>query len=158
MALYSVYVRPSSSGRDALKHEKVHLIKAGFSWLAFLFPVVWLLINRVWRWFLIVLALEIGIAILIEQTGLPGWILIPAGLTMMAYVGISARDWLGAALERRGFKLMATNIAAESEDEAYAAFVRRPKPRSTAVAEAKPVKPAETVSVIGLFPNPEGRP
>ena len=157
MALYSVYVRGGSPSADPLAHEKVRLIQSDFSWLAFVFPVVWLLFHRVWRWFLVILALEIGLSVLIEHFGLPDWSLLLTGIAIMAYVGVEARDWLGCALERRGFKLMATNIAAENEDEAYAAFVRRPKLRSSAVSEAKPVKSSETGPVIGLFPDPEAR-
>ncbi len=157
MALYSVYVRPPSSVREARNHEKIRLIKPGFSWLAFLFPVIWLLFNRVWRWFLVILAIEIALAVGIAQFGLPDWSLLLAGLVVMLFVGISGRDWLGAALERRGFKMMA-NVGGEDEDEAYAAYVRRPKPRGSTVAEAKTVHPSEKGAVIGLFPNPEGRP
>lgn len=153
MALYSVYVRKSA---NPLAHESVRLIKPGFSWLAFVFPIVWLLLNRVWRWFLTILAVEIGLVVLFEQFRLPEWSLLLAGLAVMAYVGVSGRDWLGAALERRGFKMMGT-VSGEDEDEAYAAFVRRPKPRAAAVAEAKPVKSPENPSVIGLFPDPESR-
>lgn len=153
MALYSVYTR---SNADPLAPEKVRLIRPGFSWLAFLFPVIWLLFNGVWRWFLVILALELGLVIAIPQIGLPEWSLFLAGLAIMAYVGVSGRDWLGAALERRGFKLMAT-VAGEDEDEAYAAFVRRPKPPNSTVSETKPVKPAETGPIIGLFPDPEAR-
>lgn len=153
MALYSVYVR---QGSDPLAHEKIRLIKPGFSWLAFLFPVIWLLFNRVWRWFLVILAVEIALAVGIAQFGLPDWSLLLAGLVVMLFVGISGRDWLGAALERRGFNMMAS-VGGEDEDEAYAAFIRRPKPRSTTVAEAKPVKSDVSSPVIGLFPDPEAR-
>lgn len=153
MALYSVYVRQNA---DPLAHEKVRLIKSGFSWLAFAFPIIWLLFQRVWRWFLVVLALEIGLAVLIEKLGLPDWTLLLAGLVVMLFVGISARDWLGAALERRGFKMMGS-FSGEDEDEAYAAFVRRPKPRNATIAEAKPAKSPENGPIIGLFPDPEAR-
>ena len=156
MALYSVYVRSGPTGSESSAHDKVRLIKSGFSWLAFLFPVVWLLFNRVWRWFLVVLALEIGLAALVQQFGLPEPTLLLCGVAVMLYVGVSARDWLGAALERRGFKMLA-NVGGENEDEAYAAFVRRPKPRSSAVAETKPIKSVETSAVLGLFPDPEAR-
>lgn len=153
MALYSVYVRNNS---DRLAPEKVRLIKPGFSWLAFLFPILWLLFHRIWRWFLVILALEIGVAVLARQIGLPDWSLFLASLVIMLYIGISARDWLGAALERRGFKLMAT-VSGDNEDEAFAAFVRREKPRMTTIADAKPVKSNEIGPVIGLFPDPEAR-
>ena len=63
MALYSVYVRKNA---DPLGPEKVRLIRSGFSWLAFIFPVVWLLFHRVWRWFLVILAVEIGLALLAD--------------------------------------------------------------------------------------------
>ena len=153
MALYSVYIRQNT---DPLAHEKVRLIKSGFSWLAFLFPIVWLLYHRVWRWFLVILALEIGLAAIVQQFGLPEPTLLLCGIAVMLYVGISARDWLGAALERRGFMMMA-NVGGEDEDEAYAAYVRRPKPRNSTVAEAKPANPAISGAVLGLFPDPEAR-
>jgi len=153
MALYSVYVRKSA---DPLAHEKIRLIKPGFSWLAFIFPVVWLLFQRVWRWFLVILAVEIGLVVLFEQFRLPEWSLLLAGLAVMLYVGISARDWLGAALERRGFRMMGS-FSGEDEDEAYAAYVRRPKPRASTIAEAKPAKSPENGPIIGLFPDPEAR-
>lgn len=156
MALYSVYVRPPATGREAPRNEKIRLIKSGFSWFAFVFPLVWLLFQRVWGWFLVILALEIGLVALINRLELPEWSLLLSGVAVMLYVGVSARDWLGSALERRGYRLIAM-VSGEDEDEAYAAFVRRPKPRSSAVAEAKPVQNAEAGSVIGLFPNPEGR-
>ena len=153
MALYSVYVR---SNGDPLALEQVRLIKSGFSWLAFAFPVVWLLLNRVWRGFLVILAVEIGLAILVERYGLPDWSLLLAGAVIMAYVGVAGRDWLGSALERRGFKAKGL-FSGEDEDEAYAAFIRHPKPQNSTIAEAIPAKSTELGMNSDLFPDREAR-
>jgi len=97
MAPYVVMEPPGRAGAG----EAV-LVRDGFSWLAFFFPPLWLLWNRLWMEALAVFLLLGLLAALAEAAGLG-----PAGgalgLLVSLFVGLEGNGLRIAALRRRGW-------------------------------------------------------
>src|SRR5476651_964616 len=105
MPIYSVRI-PADGADPANAAERANFLREGFSWPAFLFGPLWLLARRLWRplaaW--CVGALLIGLAIsngLMRGSAAP-WFYLAAAL----FLGLEGRAFVGAAMERRGFKLV----------------------------------------------------
>jgi hypothetical protein len=158
MALYTVFVPPeATSGRPGALDRTV-LVRDSFHWLAFLFPVLWLLFNRLWLALLLFLIVSIGGSALARMAGLdPGGIGV-AGLLLSLYVGFTAPEIKGWTLSRRGF-LAADVVSARSREEAERRFFERwlarparaPGPSKPVVAASHSAQP-----VLGLFPEAGG--
>jgi hypothetical protein len=155
MSLYAIYLPPDADTRGADPLEGAVVIKDGFSWVAFFVPLLWLLFRRVWRWALIILAVDIALAVIGSRTGLSPTLLSSIGLLVMLFVGLEARAWRGAALERRGFRL-ASIVEAASLESAERRFLETGPivmtPTHPATYQDTP-PPPRSRGVIGLFPT-----
>jgi hypothetical protein len=165
---YSVYEPTRGAAQPALRAEKVAFVKDGFSWPAFLVPLVWLIYQRMW----------IELVILVVLLGLVQWaigteehakaLLTWASLAVSVLFGFVANDLRGFALERRGYRFAGSTSGRNREDAELAFFrawlpeqgkaVRVPKSQAPeqrgperTVARAAPSGEAE--EVIGLFPK-----
>ena len=108
---YAAYVDPSSLERD----RAVAMVKQGMSWPAFFFSVLWALRHRMW-WTAAILLLAIaGLDRALAVLGADEIASGIAGLGLAAYIGLSANDWRGRALERRGMRLAAIVAASDAE-------------------------------------------
>jgi len=156
MALFSVYLPKLQPGSADARLDKARFVRDGFSWLAFFVPIIWLLVHRVWRWFLIVLTFDVALGIVGARLGLPPVTLTLSGLMAMLFVGFEARHWYGLALERRGFALADVVQADTLEDAEYRFFERlasaQPKAAPTSMQP-----PSRSYGVIGLFPEQGSR-
>ena len=157
MALFSVYLPNAQTGARPDRLERARVVRDGFSWMAFFVPVIWLLVHRVWRWLLVILAFDVALVVLGSRLGLPPVTLTLAGLLEMLFVGLEARHWYGLALERRGFELADVVQAERLEDAEYRFFERLPsgQPASTATVMTRPT--SRSYGVIGLFPEQGAR-
>lgn len=61
MTVYTV-LEPPPSGDDLRDAERVAFVRDGFSWLALLFPLLWLLWHRMW----LVLVLWIAVVVVLQ--------------------------------------------------------------------------------------------
>lgn len=117
MKIFAVYAPPA--GSDAA--EKTVLVKEGFSFLAFLFPLVWLAVYRAWRGLFIYLGVSIALGVFSYAVGLrPAGEIAPA-LVLSLYFGFEGAAYRQAALLRRGFH-HAGSVLAASEIEAERRF------------------------------------
>lgn len=98
-------------------HETI-LVREGFAWLAFLFPAVWFLVNRMWL--VLVLYLALGALLGAATQALPEAVVAAGALTVQLLVGFHARDLRRWTLERRGWRLLGVVAAKGGEDEALA--------------------------------------
>lgn len=109
MRVWTVHVRPG--------HETI-LVREGFAWLAFLFPALWFLANRMW---LVVVLYLAGAAILgAAMRDLPEALIALAGLAAQLLIGFHARDLRRWTLARRGWRLLGVVAARGGEDGALA--------------------------------------
>lgn len=96
-------------------------IRDGFSLLAFLFSLFWLLWHRLWIAALAVLAASVVLALLTRD---PQWALLglPLNLLLGAFVGLEGQGWRIGAARLRGYRL-ADIVDADTRDEAELRFV-----------------------------------
>jgi hypothetical protein len=97
MKLYTAHRHPEASPDQTL------FIKDGFSWLAFLFPFVWLLVKRLWLGLALYVLAVAAIAAAVNAAGLTGVPVIALFLGLHILLGFEANDLHRRALLRRGF-------------------------------------------------------
>jgi hypothetical protein len=94
-------------------------VKVGFSWPGFLFPVIWLLIKRLWLQAFIVIS-SIILLTFIEmffdnaQTSVMV-LLVDVGVYVL--VGVNGNEWRVNNLQSHGFELV-DSLQAKTPDEA----------------------------------------
>ncbi len=163
MALYSVYLPRAWDGTRASLVDQARLVPDGFSFWGFLFPLLWLLWNRVWLAFLLVLALDLALAIAGSRWGIAPGLVGLAGFVLMGLVGFEGRIWLGRALERRGYRLIEVVQAADTDAALHhilahwadAALAAGPTPPPSGTVQSGPGPAPTSRGVIGLFPAPD---
>lgn len=108
--------------------EKTVFIKDGFSVLALVLPVVWLLINRLWFEAFSVLALIIllGFAGTLLEAPNMGSLL---SLLLSLFVALEGSNWKITKLRRKGYRESAT-IDAPNLDEAEIRYFTRFRPQA----------------------------
>ena len=166
MAVFTVHEPPPSGDlmRDA---ERVTFVRDGFSWLAFLFPLLWLLWHRMW----LVLVLWIAAIVIVQWAasllGEPAPLLAAVvSALVMGFEASSLRRW---TLERRRFRFAGVVTGADRSDCERRFFADWAGATPAAVATARAVAPppfaqpvyasarpeGDEAHVLGLFPNAE---
>lgn len=102
MARYVVLERDGS--REAL------FVRDGFTLLAFLFPLLWFLMHRMWREFLLVLVASMAVSVTLAFFGM-GQISGFAVLLLQFAIGLEAQNIRVASLMRREFRQKAAICA-----------------------------------------------
>jgi hypothetical protein len=103
LPVWTVHAPPSIGASAALVEDAV-IIREGFSWTAFLVPLVWALRYGLWLVFCLVLAAEIGISLWAARFGgAIGW---PLMLGLMFWFGLEARNFRRAKLDHAGWGLV----------------------------------------------------
>ena len=105
MKFWTAHLRPGSASV---------LVREAFSWGAFLFGPLWLLVHRAWVPAVMALAVGVGIVRLAQDS------LVPVLFAVYALViGFYGNDFRRFGLERRGFALVHV-LAARNEEAALA--------------------------------------
>ena len=117
VTVYSVY-EPASEAPDAeARAEALQFVKEGFSWPAFFVPALWLIYCRMWIEFVLFIVIfgALQWALGLDKPGhdIFGWLL----MGLFALFAFEANDLRGAALERRGYRLIGV---AEGRDRTQA--------------------------------------
>jgi len=154
MKIYTVHRRPGAADTDL---KSVRLVPDGFAWGGFVFPLLWLLVQRLWLAALLFAVASFALGAAITQAGLgDGWA-FAATLPVNLLVGLEGRQWLRAKLARLGYVddgVAAGNSLEEAELAYFSRLERRPAPAAgIAVAPARPA----IGEGVGLFPA-AGRP
>lgn len=157
MAIYSVYVPREAAPGSSAALDKAVLVRDGFHWMAFFFPILWLLFNRLWLALLLVVVLSIGLSAAAQALGFPQAGIGVAGLLLSLLMGLSAPDIQGWTLSRRGWPEADIVVAPDKEAAERRFFERwlmRPARGSGYGAPAAPARPVQPV--LGLFPEAGG--
>jgi hypothetical protein len=167
VTVYSVYEPPSEVADIVERADRLAFVKEGFSWPAFLVPILWLLYYRMWLEFvllaLIYVALQLVFGTEAQGQALFAW----ASLAIAVLFAFEANDLRAASLERRGYRLAGV-ATGRDRTEAERAFFGSWLPRQTKAAResermVEPRRGTETTQavsrsegeeVIGLFPRP----
>lgn len=165
MTVYTV-LEPPPSGDDLRDAERVAFVRDGFSWLALLFPLLWLLWHRMWLvlvlWIAVVVILQWGASLIGEPAPLITAVVIAA---VMGFEANNLRRW---TLERRGWRfagVVAGTDRSECERRFFAGYDLGGAPARPAAAPPRPASAVPVVypsargegdaPVLGLFPTAE---
>lgn len=155
MKTFTVHARPDHASPD--EAEAPVLVKEGFSWLALLFPLLWLLFNRMW---LVLLGwLAVGVAIAAVGTI---WPATEGATTILAFVfavwfAFEANGFRRWSLTRKGLPVVDV-VAGRDRWEAERGYYLRAEmgaaapsyaPRPAAAGSSRATGPV----VGGLFPE-----
>jgi hypothetical protein len=153
MAVYTV-LEPPPSGDDLRDAERVAFVRDGFSWLAFLFPLLWLLWHRMW----LVLVLWIAVVVLVEwgASFLGGPAPLVAALAIAVVVGFEANNLRRWTLERRGWQFAGVVAGTDRSDCERRFFAGRAGGLAPARPAAAPPRPASAVPTVYPSARPEG--
>ena len=165
MAVFTVHEPPPSGDlmRDA---ERVTFVRDGFSWAAFLIPLVWLLWHRMW----LVLVLWVAVVVIVQWgaslIGDPAPLV--AALAIALVMGFEASGLRRWTLERRGFHfagVVAGPDRSECERRFFAEWeagapvapapVARTSPPTVPHVYASSRHEGDEAHVLGLFPTSE---
>lgn len=161
MAVFSV-LEPIPTGDLRHDAERIVLVREGFSWFAFLVPLVWLLVHRLWLALVLFIAASFAVQAAGSAVGGPAAALGELGLCLIfGFEANAIRRW---TLTRRGLRFSAV-VAGANRDECERRFfatwlvghaLERDRPASVAARPAKtPVAAPASDPVIGLFPSSE---
>ncbi len=163
MAIYTVHAPRGAHAASANAAERVIFVRDGFAWLAFVVPLLWALMHRMWLVFLGILAVSVAIGLAGEFIPWLGNALLGVGLLFSLLVGFEASQLRRWSLDRKGYVMLATVIAdnvAGAEQRFFEAWVGQPVSASTEAANWPPVAPARatqtpgaTREITGLFPE-----
>ena len=113
MPMFTVH-EPSSRGRGALDQaDRMVFVKDGFNWAAFLVPLLWLLVRRLWLVLILVLALVVLLNVALFAVGVPDPLVFAANAAVNFVLGFEAADLIRWTLARRRYRMVGV-IAADS--------------------------------------------
>lgn len=135
----------------------IEIIRDGWSLLAFIIPLFWLLWHRLWFAAAMVFLAGVTIALLIQM---PVFALIglPLNLLMGVFVGLEGHNWRIAKARRQGYRMIAA-IEADSLQEAELKLAGRSVTDSPANITASTGRTAGAPSAAipdMLFAAPDG--
>ncbi len=124
MRSYLVLTPPGGPDRD---HRSTIVLPDGFSWLALLFPWIWLIWHRLWIAGVVVFLLQIGSGVLLGMPGLElaGGVL---GFATSLLVALEGRNHYANALVRRGWTLEGVISATDRQTAEEIYFSSLPQP------------------------------
>lgn len=113
MRIYTVHDRPGSLApdRDAVS------VKEGFCWPAFFLTVLWALWHKLWRAFVLMLVIGLGLEAVLYFAGADDVTATAARLGYSLIVGFGANDWRRHGLFVRGYRTLGI-VAATGRDAA----------------------------------------
>ncbi|SCB48176.1 DUF2628 domain-containing protein [Rhizobium multihospitium] len=133
MASYLILTPPGATNRSEVSNryrDETRFIRDGFSWKAFVFPTLWMLVNRLWLHAIATFLLQ-GIAL--ELMRQPGFIAAGAALLLGVHV-LAALEGPHAISDRligRGWKvenLVSAHDLATAEEIHFSHLSQEPNP------------------------------
>lgn len=167
MNFYTVHEPELEVASFTAEAERVVFVPEGFSWLAAIFPVPWMIVYRMWYELAAFVALTIVVGSIASVLGASQTTIAVANFLIAIVFGLEAQDLRRWWLERNGYRLVAV-VSGSNRDEAerkfFAAWLDR---RTVGLPPASPAQSSAVTSVptlsaqgsgpfeniIGMFPN-----
>jgi hypothetical protein len=161
MAIYTVYEPPLRSP-DARHPDRFVFVRDGFFWSAFLLAPFWMLRHRLWLALVLYVAVAVAIGTGARFFGLSTGITAAIAFLVSLLIGFEASSLRRSALARRKWTNVGVVVGDDlelAERRFFDAWVRQKLPGRGAQASPAPGMPSPVEGdVIGLFPQPGGRP
>ena len=105
MTVYSVYEPPVPAPDLTERADRLAFVKEGFSWPAFLVPLLWLIYYRMWIEFVVLVLVYIGLQLAFDPDSQGHALTVWASFAIAVLFAFEANDLRAASLERRGYRL-----------------------------------------------------
>lgn len=119
--LYTVHYREEARGSLTGLGKDAILVKVGFSWPAFLVPLLWLAYKRMWIVLALFLAVEAGLAALSFAALASDDVIFILSLAVNVILGLEGNDLYRWSLSRRRYRERAV-VAGEDLEAAERQF------------------------------------
>ncbi len=165
MSVYTVHQPPLRAGEAAADPERLVFVRDGFSFWAFALAPLWMLRHRLWLVFTFFIAGVAALEIALRLAGIGEPARAAIVFLLLLLVGLEASSLRRWTLGLRGWRNLGVVVGdnLESAERRFmSAFVERAR-APAASPKAPPAAilrmPADTApGIIGLFPEPGGRP
>ena len=116
MKTFTVH-EPAEPASDPLKRaDQLVFIKEGVAWLALFFPVIWLLVQRLWLVLVLFILAAIGISAAATSLGVNQEIVAWATIALGVLLAFQANDLRRWKLDRKGYRMVAAVAGNSRED------------------------------------------
>jgi glucose-6-phosphate-specific signal transduction histidine kinase len=160
MASYVVMEPGEMRTADA---DRTVYVRDGFSLIAFLVPILWLLWHRLWMEAALAFAAAVVLAASGQALNLSGWVTVPLSLLIAFYIGLEGSALRISALRRRGWREWGV-VEANGRDEAEMRYVAETvdevaKPVADGIAERAETRiiPSPFDPALGMLGYPGRR-
>jgi hypothetical protein len=158
MATFTVHLPRDATPSEGAA-DRIRLVREGFSFLALVFPALWLIFNRMWLVLLGWIAVVVAIEALAYAAG--DAVATIVAVVFAVWFALEARDLQRWTLARKGYETAAV-VVADDVDAAERRFIEAwldgPGLDGGVPAPPAPRRPATGIPApIGLFPIPGGR-
>jgi len=106
MRSYTVYRRVRSIGDPEAEARDTEFVREGFSWIAFVVPVLWLLYFRLWLVLLGFLVLAVALTAGLAALGAETWVRFAVQIALALMVGAEAHNLRRWTLARHGYEFV----------------------------------------------------
>lgn len=104
MKIYTVHHRQEASGSLTGLGEDAILVKEGFSWPAFLVPLIWLVYKRMWIVLPFYIAATAGLTMLAQSAVVVESAVFVGNLALNLILGLQGNDLYRWTLQRRRYR------------------------------------------------------
>lgn len=168
MSVYTVHEPPLRAAGASAEPERFVFVRDGFYWWAFLLTPLWMLRHRLWLVLLLYIVVSAAIDGTMRALGASAVAIFIVGAVISLLAGFEGGTLRRFTLRRRGFRNVGVVSGDDLEDAERRFFdawvhARNGARAKSAAAAAPPAGPPtlgmpEAGGVIGLFPEPGGRP
>src|SRR5262249_35783678 len=168
MPVYTIHEPPLRRDDDTLAHSaRARFVRDGFHVGPMVLAPLWMLFHRLWIELIAYLLIVGGATFVLRRLGIEEEAGFWVALFLAVLVGMEASSLLRWKLARRGFEQVAIVVGDNLEDAErrfFDAWTDEPRPDAPEAPPApSPFGPLPAASpssrdVIGLFPQPQGRP
>lgn len=116
MKLYTLHLPRDIAADSPLAAQKLISVKDGFSWVAFVLPLPWLLFNRLWLWAVAFFAATYALDLMAKALGASGSLPMLCYIFLSLFIALEAGLLRAQGLHKRGYKHVGTYLARDREE------------------------------------------
>lgn len=130
MALFMLHMPQTLDPATQPAAEKLVSVKEGFHFFAFVFPLPWLLLHRLWLWSLLFFIATLSLIAAAKFLGVSQFFATLVIIFLNLFIGLEAGELRVQKLARRGYRQVGI-IAAKTREEAELRYFATRYPAAT---------------------------